>query len=176
MRVQAFRVWFTARLREGVGVARRAGLAVSRRIRQATGRVEINVGVGEDESRFGGSGSRAWIDLFEEAKARLLRLFEHSYFERFPRLERFLRRVLGEPKRALAETPGVLAPRAGRARLGAHSSPPPSSEEAARLRAQVRASIMRAHTSEHAGLRDHVSTHRKLAELPRSDEEDGGST
>ena len=48
MRVHAFRMWFGATLRQGVGAARRAGLAVSRRVRASLGKIEGAVaGAGE---------------------------------------------------------------------------------------------------------------------------------
>jgi hypothetical protein len=159
MRVQAFRAWFSSALNQGWGAARRAGLAISRRIKQATGRIEISVGVGDDESRFGGSGSRAWLQLIEEARTRLLQLFEKSYFERFPRFERFMRRILGQPAALKKIAPPIKqSPKATQVAARAHQ---PSSAEAARLAAEVRRSMMAAHTREHAGLRETVARRRR---------------
>lgn len=158
MRVQPFRAWFTSALQQGVGAARRAGLAISRRIRQATGQIDLSAGVGDDESRFGGSGSRAWLAMLQEYREKLLSLFERSTFERFPRFERFVRRLLGRPA-ALKKTAPKLAPPPHRA-IGAGTRSAAGTAEEARLRAQVRLGMMQAHTHEHAGLREEVDQHR----------------
>src|SRR5262249_3904952 len=123
--------------------------------------VAVGVGVGDDESRFGDNSSRAWYNLvLEEARRRLLALFEKSGFDRyFPRFEKFLRRALG------GNTPKKIAP----------TLPPPPSQqvtvvvpvrkspgelEAERMRAEVRRAMMQAHQREAAGLRERVAEHR----------------
>jgi hypothetical protein len=160
MRIQAFRAWFTTALRQGVDTARRAGLAIHRKIKQATGRIEISVGVGDDESRFGGSGSRAWIEIIEEYRKKLLELFERSSFERFPRFERFMRRLLGGSSALKKTAPELEKPAHARATQIVAAAPAMNPKEAERLRAEVRRGMLQAHQHEHAGLRERVSKHR----------------
>lgn len=170
MRVQAFRVWFNSALQQSVGAARRAGLAISRGIKRAAEKIELSVGVGEDESRFGQSGSRAWMEVLDEARARLLSLFEKSHFERFPRFERFVRRLLGRSAALKKTAPSLPPPRPqGPVVLGVHK--PRLSEEAERLQREVRLGVMRAHTGEHAGLRETVEARRRVSSIPGSLEE-----
>ncbi|MCK6552233.1 hypothetical protein L6R52_40760 [Myxococcota bacterium] len=159
MRVSSFRAWFSAALQQGVGAARRAGLAVTRSIRRATGQIEISAGVGDDESRFGQTGSRAWLELLDDAREKLIQLFEKSTFERFPRFERFVRRVLGRSARLEHHAPSLPAPKpkGPTGPLGAHT---PKRTDDERLRAQVRVGMMQAHTGERAGIRDRIETQR----------------
>lgn len=151
---------------QSVGAARRVGKAVTKRIRAASGQVDAGVGVGDDESSFGGSRARVWFEeVFEETRKKIYVLLEKNVFERFPRLERLVRRVLGEPRRALA--PELPPPKKGpTGPLGAHV--PKASPEAERFRAQIQERMRQAHTEEHAGLRDTMDRRRR----GRGDEEE----
>lgn len=168
MRITAFRAWVSQTMNQGVGAARRAGVAISRRIRAATGKIDAGVGVGDDESSFGGGrGSRAWIELVEEAVKRFIRLFDRSVFERrYVRVEAFLRRLLGLPPKA---RPPVLPPPKPAARPSAPA--PISAEQAARFREQVRLGMVQANTARDAGLRAKV----KHGSDGETDPEDGQS-
>jgi hypothetical protein len=137
-----------------MGLARRAGLAVTRRLRARDARVEEAAGVGDDDLASGrGRGARLWLDVLGEQVERVVRLFEDSRFERRAgRVEAWLRRALGLPPRvdgraeARAPTP---APR----RVTARVAPPPLAPEAARaLQAEVLAGRRRAHTQANSEL------------------------
>src|SRR5262245_49745350 len=130
---------------------------VARKIRAATGAIEAGVGVGDDESEFGGGRNRAWIqEMVEDAKKRLLALLEKSFFERFPRFQKALRRLLGAP---VQQVPKILPKGPPRGvKLGAHTFDSSQSEE---IRRQIQQKITDAHTREHAGLRDHVERGKK---------------
>lgn len=155
MRITAFRVWVQGAIQQGVGAARRAGLAISRRIRPSGQQVDAGVGVGDDESRFGGGrGSRAWFtELLEDAARRIRALFEHSRFERrFVKVEAFLRNLLGLPPREKI-APTLPPPR--KAPGPRASAPPPvSAEQAARFRQQIQMGRVQANTARQAGLRE----------------------
>lgn len=155
MRITAFRVWVQGAIQQGVGAARRAGLAISKRIRPQGNQIDAGVGVGDDESSFGGGrGSRAWFtELLEDAARRLRSLFEHSRFERrFVRVESFLRKLLGlPPKEKLAPPP----PAPKKSTSHRSSVPPPvSAEQAARFRQQIQMGRVQANTARQAGLRE----------------------
>jgi hypothetical protein len=152
-----------------VGTARRVGRAMAKRVRAATGRIEAGVGVGEDESRFGGNRARVWFEeVMEETRTRLLQILERSFFERFPRLERALRRFLGQPARK--EAPKLAPPKRPTGPLGAQT--PLRSAEAERFRAQIQQGIMKAHTSERAGLHEEMRQRRAGEPPPPGDEPD----
>lgn len=158
MRISALRVWFTHAVHQSAVAARRVGTMIGRKIREATGgSIERGAGVGDDESEFGGGRSRAWIqEVLDDARKALLALFEKSFFERFPRFQKHLRRLLGA-----APAPALAPPekRTGPPRkLGAHT---PSASEALELRRQIDEGIRSAHTREHAGLRDSMDRRRK---------------
>lgn len=152
-------------MQNGVGAAKRTGHAISRRIKEATGRVDANVGVGDDESSFGGGrGSRAWLELLDEYIKRFKRFFEKSTFERFGRFEAFLRKFLGLPAKKAPELPKpkpkrvITAPK------------PVDAEQAARLKAQLQAGRIRAHTSEKFNLRQMDAKRRaRTAEREQDD-------
>ena len=143
---------------QSVGTARRVGRAMAKRVRAATGRIEAGVGVGEDESRFGGNRARVWFEeVLEDTRTKLLQLLDKSIFERFPRLERALRRFLGQPTQKQA--PALPAPKRPTGPLGAHA--PPRDAEAERYRAQIQEGIRRAHTEERAGLHETMRRRRQ---------------
>lgn len=155
MRITAFRAWVHTAIQQGVGAARRAGMAISRRIRPSGNQVDAGVGVGDDESKFGGGrGSRAWLtELLEDVARRIRALFENSRFERrFVRVEAFLRKLLGLPpvEKIAPRLPPPRKPGAGRS-----SAPPPvSAEQAARFRQQIQMGRVQANTARQAGLRE----------------------
>lgn len=155
MRITAFRVWVQGAIQQGVGAARRAGVAISRRIRPSGNQVDAGVGVGDDESKFGGGrGSRAWFtELLEDAARRIRSLFENSRFERrFVRVETFLRNLLGLPPR---EKIAPTLPPPKKAPGPRASVPPPvSAEQAARFRQQIQMGRVQANTARQAGLRE----------------------
>lgn len=172
MRINTVSAWLRSAVSQSVGAARRVGHAVTRRIRRGTAPIDAGVGVGDDESGFRGR-SRVWLELVEEYRDKLVRVFEESLFERFPRLEAMVRRVLGKPKEA-PKAPALPAParRAGpTGPLGA--ARPKESEESRRMKAQIQLGILRAHTQEHAGLRDAAS--RRLTDGAAAAEPDGAA-
>lgn len=152
MRIQTFRAWFSQAVENGVGAAKRAGMAISRRIRPRGGSVDPGVGVGDDESSFGGGrGSRAWLEIVDEYIERLKRwIFEKSSFEKHPRFEAFIRRLLGleTTKRA----PPLPKPRPRTEPVRPASQPGP--EEQARLRDQLQRGRIRAQTTDRLNLRE----------------------
>ena len=154
MRIGALRVWISQAVHQSAIAAKRIGTTVVRRIRAATGAIEAGVGVGEDESEFGGGRNRAWIqEMVEDAKKRLLALLEKSFFERFPRFQKAMRRLLGTPARP---PPRVLPKSAVPVKLGAHT--PVRNDE---FRDQIERGIRDAHQREHAGLRDRIEKGKK---------------
>lgn len=165
MRITNLRVWLNHAVAQSVGAARRVGHAIHRRIKSATGKVEIGVGVGDDESRFGGGRTQVWLEWLEDARDQVLRFFERSTFERFPRFEKFMRRLLGKPKVAIT-APKLAAPKGPTGPLGARPLGGPESAESARLKAQVKQTIREAHTKGHAGLLDE---HTRLKQGPGDD-------
>lgn len=120
------------------------------------------VGVGDDESEFGGKSGRVWFEWMEEARERLLALFEHSVFERVPGLQRFVRHWLGRPAKAL---PAKLPPPRPTGPLGAHTPNVDPRDEA-----YIRRRLMAAHVSESAGLRDAMAQARSAR--PPADDDD----
>lgn len=156
VRVGAVRAWLRGAVNTGAERARKVGHALSRRIKDAGLAIGRGVGVGDDESSFGGGRSAVWLEVVEEYKQKLLAFLEKSSFERFPRFEKFMRRILGGPAKP-RELPQPNK-RKGPVKLGAHT--PPTNEEAARFRQQIQAGIMKANMQEHAGLRDGVERHR----------------
>ena len=155
MRIGALRVWITHAVQQSTVAARRIGTMVARKIRAATGAVDAGVGVGDDESEFGGGRNRAWItEVMEDARKKILALLEKSFFERFPRFQRAMRRLLGTPKDL---APRMLPkPSAGPVKLGAHT--PVRNNE---YREQIQRGLMEAHQREHAGLRDRIEKGKK---------------
>lgn len=137
-------MWFSASVERGLGAARRAGLAVSKRMRHALGKIEETSGVGDDETAVGRHGSRAWMELIEETVEKIRRaLFEKSSFVRLSRFEGFFRNLLGlPPKTSLAPPPPKPKPKGS-----PRSIPSPvDAEQAARLRAQIQRGRMQAQT------------------------------
>ena len=150
-------------MQQGIGVARRAGHAISKKVKTTLGKIDLSVGVGDDESSFGQGGNRAWYEAaLEEARRRLLVLFEKSGFDRyFPRFEKFVRRVLGHPPAPKKMAPGVPLPPSEQRTVAKVKVRTPDELEAERLRAEVRRSMMIAHQREGAGLRERVAKHRR---------------
>lgn len=156
MRITAFRTWVRNAVQHGASAAKKIGHAISHKVRSATGAVEAGVGVGEDENEFGGRRSRVWFEILEEARKKLLDIFEKSYFERFPRLERLVRRFLGGSTKQQA--PKMLPKRAtGPVKLGAHT---PDRAGAEAYKKEISDRMMKAHVQEHAGLRDDIEESR----------------
>jgi hypothetical protein len=167
MRITAFRTWFSNAVQSGVGAARKAGTAISRRIREATGKVEAGVGVGDDESSFGGGrGSRAWFEFLEDVVKKIRSLFEKSKFERrYVRVEAFLRKLLGLPPRVI-DAPKLPPPK--RPTGPPRSLPKPmSAEESARMRQQIQMGRIQANATKSMNLRDQ---RRKKVTAPEDDE------
>jgi hypothetical protein len=106
MRITNLRVWLNHAVRESVGAARRVGHAIHRRIKSSSDKVEVGVGIGDDESGFGGGRTQVWLEWLDDARDQVLRFFEKSTFERFPRFEKFMRRLLGKQKPALDRPQG----------------------------------------------------------------------
>ncbi len=163
MRVQAFRAFFTRTVQSSLGAARRAGFAISKRIKQTLDAIDISVGVGGDEASFGQGGNRAWYELVaEEARRRLYVLFEKSGFDRyFPRFEKFVKRVLGRSAGQEKMAPRIAAPPSEQVTVAKVKTRRPEDVEAERMRAEVRRSMMMAHQREGAGIRERIAQHRK---------------
>jgi hypothetical protein len=163
VRIQAFRAYFSRAMQQSLGAARRAGHAISKRVKATIDKINISVGVGEDESGFAEGGNRAWYELaIEEARRRLLVLWEKSGFDRhFPRFEKFVRRVLGRPAGPRKIAPPIPQPPSEQRTVAKVKARTPDELEAERLRAEVRRSMMMAHQREAAGLRERIATHRK---------------
>lgn len=138
------------------GAARKATRALAERLRGESDGVGRGVGVGHDESAFGGRRARVWFEWMEEARERILALFEHSVFERVPGLQRLVRRLLG--RAPVKEAPRALAPKRPTGPLGAHA-PPVDPQDAAYIRRRLH----RTHVAEHAGLRDSIAKARGRA-------------
>lgn len=154
---------------QSVGAARRVGKAMTKRIRAATGKIDAGVGVGDDESSFGGSRARVWFEeVVDETRKKLYTILEKSLFERFPKLEKLVRRVLGEPRRTLA--PPLPPPKRPTGPLGAHT--PKANPEAERFKAQIQQRMFKAHTEEHAGLRETMDRRRRKDGQNEEDEEE----
>jgi hypothetical protein len=149
MRVSAFRVWFST----AVSHARRAGLAISRKFREAVDAIQISVGVGDDESGFGGQGHRAWLHAFEESFDRMRRFFEESSFERLYKLENAVRGWLGLPPRIKSAPTLPLPP--SKAKTVVQQKVIPQSKTDPELLRQVRQGIIKAHTRENVRGKDH---------------------
>ncbi|MEO1336289.1 MAG: hypothetical protein AAFV29_11630 [Myxococcota bacterium] len=136
-----------------MGAARKATRALSKRIRGYGRGVDRSVGVGDDESEFGGKSSQIWFEWVEEARERLLTLFEHSFFERVPALQKLVRRFLGRPSAPQApRLPASIKPTGP---LGAHKPNYDPSDQA-----YIQSRLRQAHLSEHAGLRDAMAKSR----------------
>jgi hypothetical protein len=147
MRVVAFRAF----VRRAASGAVRASRALATKMRDLGLDIGRGVGVGGDESRFGGGRSRVWMEWVEEARARVLTWLEHSTFERFPRLRRAMRRLLGAPPAPPKPSPPESARPSGP--LGAGPLGGPVDPAAQR---EVRDRQIEAHTRERAGLRDRM--------------------
>lgn len=174
MRITAFRAWVHSAIQQGVGAARRAGMAISRRIRPSSTQVDAGVGVGDDESKFGGGrGSRAWLtEMLEDVARRIRALFENSRFERrFVRVEAFLRKLLGLPP-VSKTAPSIPPPK--KTSVSRTSAPPPvSAEQAARFRQQIQMGRVQANTARQAGLRE---LKRKSGQTSPGDDDDPDQT
>jgi hypothetical protein len=159
MRLTALRTWMHHAVSHSVTGMRRIGKAVTKRIRPGSGRIEIGSGVGDEESRFGGSRTQVWFeDVLEDTRNKLRNILEHSFFERFPKLERLMRKVLGDRKPDLVAPP-LQSPKKPIGPLGARV--PTYNPEAERYKAQIRKDMAKAHTQEHAGLRASMDRRRR---------------
>jgi hypothetical protein len=156
MRITAFRIWFGSAVQQGIGAARRAGFAIARKLRPSAGKIDEGAGVGDDESSFGGRGSRAWIEIVEEIKKKVEELFGRSTFERFPRFEKLLRRFFGLPARKEHNAPRLEAPK--KSSEPVHLGSSFDRREAERVRAQIRMAMLDAHTKERAGTLDQAAS------------------
>jgi hypothetical protein len=154
-----------------IGYARRAGRAIAKKIREAKEKIEVSVGVGDDESRFGGSGSRAWLEIVEEYKDKVLALLEKSTFVRFPRFEKFMRRLLGRPVALKKAAPRMALPPDMRKTETAVSAQRPSDAETERLKAEARAMMLKTHTHERAGTREQLEQRRRSTRRDRGDDD-----
>lgn len=151
---------------QSIGAARRVSKAMGKRLRAATAAISAGVGVGDDESSFGGGRARVWFEeVLDDTRKKVLNLLEKSVFERFPRFERMVRRLLGTPK---APPPPTLPPPRPTGPLGAHV--PGRDPDAERYRAEIQRRMRDAHTREHAGLRDDME--RRRDDGDRGSEED----
>jgi hypothetical protein len=158
VRIGALRVWITNAVHQSAVAARRIGTMVARKIRAATGAIEAGVGVGDDESAFGGRGNRAWIqEIIDDARKRILAFLEKSFFERFPRFQRAMRKLLGTAAHIEAPQP-MRKTAGGPVKLGAHT---PDASAAEAYRRQIQQGMREAHTREHAGLRDRIEKGKK---------------
>ena len=151
MQINTFRAWFNNTLQQSVGAAKRAGLAVGRRIRPNSDRIDESTNVGEDESSFGGGrGHRAWFDFVEEYVKKFKRFFEKSTFQRFPRLDSFIRKFLGLPPREKPKMVNPFMTQQHNYRLPSK----PTAEQAEKFRKQVESGRYRAQTAEKKNLRE----------------------
>ena len=143
MRVHTIRIWFSARVESGLGAARKAGLAVTRRMRAALGKVEASAGVGDEETAVGRHGSRAWLELIEETVEKIRRVFDQSSFVRLSRFEGFMRNLLGLAPKAPPPPPPAPKPQPLRRSL---PPAPVDPDQVARFREQVQRGRMQAQT------------------------------
>lgn len=145
-------MWFGATVRQVQGAARRAGFAVTKRMRAAMGKVEGASGIGDEEMELRGGGSRAWWDALEQAATKVRSYLEANTFVRIGKLEAWFRKKLGLPPRAirgaLVKTVGALpaGPKPA-VRSAGRGSVPLDPEQAARLRQQVQMLRTQANTS-----------------------------
>lgn len=150
VRVAAMRVF--TRAWDG---ARRVGKAVTRKMRDLGLDIGRGVGVGGDESSFGGERSSVWWETWWEDTRERARawIFEHSSFQRFPLLERLLVKLLGKPE------PLPAAPPKPRPKVtGPLGAQPPGGRSD--FDAEVARARFEAHTQEQAGLRHQVESSR----------------
>ena len=165
MQINTFRAWFNSAVQQGVGAAKRAGVAVGKRIKPGSGKVDASTGIGDDESSFGGGkGHRAWIEVVEEYIKKFRELFEKSTFQRFNRLDSFLRKFLGLPPRTKAKVVNPFMPKTTNYRIPNEPTP----EQAEHFRKQVQTGRYRAQTAEKRNIReastDEVPTHKDDSE------------
>lgn len=143
-------MWFGATVRQGIGAAKRAGFAVSKRVRASLGKIEGASGVGDEEMDVKGGGSRAWWeDALDQAAQRVRDFLEKSSFVRIGKLEAWVRKKLGMPPRAVSQAAPAALP-AGPKRRSAQAgrgSVPLDPEQAAKLRQQVQLLRTQANTS-----------------------------
>ena len=151
MQINTFRAWFNNAVQQGVGAAKRAGVAVGRRVRPGSDKVDASTNIGEDESSFGGGrGHRAWIEVLEEYIKKFRQFFEKSTFQRFNRLDSFLRKFLGLPPRATTKVVNPFMPKTTKYRIPNEPTP----EQAENYRKQVQAGRYRAQTSDKKSIRE----------------------
>jgi hypothetical protein len=137
-------------MRQSVGAMRRAGLAVSRKIRDAVGMVEAADGVGEDEGVSGRQGSRAWFTAVEETVERIRKFLEESTFVRLSKLENFFRELVGLPPRVKKELTAPMVDTKPRQSVAPSPQKPVDAEQAARFRAQIQQGLIQANTQGNA--------------------------
>ena len=155
MQINTFRAWFNNAVQQGVGAAKRAGVAVGRRVKNSSGKVDASTNIGEDESNFGGGrGHRAWIEVVEEYLKKFRRFFEKSTFQRFDRLDSFLRKFLGLPPREKPKVVNPFMPKTINYRIPNEPTP----EQSEMYRKQVEMGRYRAQTSEKKNIREDSSS------------------
>ena len=159
MRIHNLRNWLNHAVNQGYERARKVGHAIGKRMRNSGTAIDAGVGVGQDEAAFTGRGGRVWLEVLDEYRQKILEMFERSVFERFPRMERFVRRWIG--RSLVRRAPQLPPPKRKRPTgpLGAHT--PIRNEEAERLREQIERARQEAHTREGAGLRERHERRRR---------------
>lgn len=154
MQINTFRAWFNNAVQQGVGAAKRAGVAVGRRVKPGSGKVDASTNIGEDESSFaGGRGHRAWIEVVEEYIKKFRQFFEKSTFQRFNRLDSFLRKFLGLPPREKPKIVNPFMPKSINYKIPSDPTP----EQSASYQKQIQMGRYRAQTSEKKSIREDSS-------------------
>jgi hypothetical protein len=118
MGLKTLRFWCSSVARQTWDRARAISMGVGRRLRPGTSQVDVGVGVGGDESRFGGQRTQFWYDLYSDIRERIFEIFETTVFERFPGLRQVFRRFLGAPPKP-PSAPSLPAPRPSGERISA---------------------------------------------------------
>jgi len=155
-------MWFGAALRQGANAAKRAGFAVTKRVRASLGKVEGADAITDEESK--GGSSRAWLGVVEEAFSKVRNLLDKSTFVRIGRVEGWIRKKLGLPPRIPRALPAATkraawSPGNGPRNLPSKAPTPLDAEAAARYRSQVQT------------MRTQVNTGRgSIPTLPPTDE------
>jgi len=151
VQINTFRAWFNSAVQQGVGAAKRAGVAMGRRIKTGSGKVDASTGIGDDETSFGGGrGHRAWLEVLEEYIKKFKGLFEKSTFQRFNRLESYLRNFLGLPPKSKPKLVNPFMPTTTKYRIPNEPTP----EQKANFRKQIQAERYRAQTAEKKNIRE----------------------
>lgn len=134
--------------------AARAGRALGKKVKDLGAGIGRGVGVGGDESSFGGERSRVWLEEWlEETRERLIQWLDESSFQRFVPFRAAFRRLLGTPKTPPSAPVVLNPPKRPVGPLGARPLGA-STEESRRFREQIRGKMHEAHVRERAGLLD----------------------